>query len=93
MFYNYTPVERHINAVVTSVDKQDIIIWFDEIANVTPDTIKKAIGDLVDTSNNEHLWIEVGSQDDGSFIVSVMYTEDSNIDLANTLKECSSLNH
>lgn len=93
VFYNYTPVEHHINAVVTSVDKQDIIIWFDEIANVTPDTIKNAISDLVDTSNNEHLWIEVASKDDGSFVVSVMYTEDSNIDLANTLKECSSLNH
>lgn len=89
VFNSNTMVTRDIHATVIKVDKQDFLIWFDEGTTVTVDKIKEAVGDLIVTTNEDHLWVEVVSQDDGSFIVSVIHTEDSGKDIASALLGCS----
>ena len=84
-----TPVTRHTQVSVIKVSKDDYIIWFDDNADATPDKIKQAIGDLIDISDEEQVWIEVVSQDDNSFIISVIYQEGKSKDIENALRECS----
>ena len=85
---NETLVLDDINVVISYASKQVIVISFDEKTTVTPDEIKDAISDIVELPNDEHLWIEVVSRDDGSFVISVTQTNTDRIDVGDTLTDC-----
>ena len=54
-------------------------------------TVKDAIRNIFDIPDDEHMWIEVTPQDDGSFIVSVIQTNTETIDVGDMLTKC--MNH
>ena len=72
--------------MIANASRQDIILEF-EGDDVNSDELKEAIEDLV-SSNGDTLWIEVVSQDDGTFIISVIQTEGQNTDVADAIRGC-----
>ena len=86
---NETVVLSDIIAVVTKFSQKEIIIKFDENENITEEEIKNAIKDLVDVPNDEVVWIEVISEGDNSFIISVKQTGTEEIGVDDSLKKCS----
>ena len=91
MMNDMTNVLNIIDIVITNSSKQVIIISFDETTNASPDDIKDAIRNIFDIPDDEHMWIEVTPQDDGSFIVSVIQTNTETIDVGDLLTKC--MNH
>ena len=83
-----TPVVRDIFAVIAEVSHQEIVIKFDK-ENITAEEVENAIKDLIEVPNDEHVWIEVVSQGDNSFVISVKQTGTEEIGVAESLKECS----
>ena len=84
-----TPVTSDIIAVIANVSQVDIVIKFDENENITEDDVKNAIKDMIDLPDDEHVWIEVVSQGDGSFIISIKQTGGEQTDIVGSLKDCS----
>ena len=84
-----TSVTSDVTVVITKVIKQEIVIKFDENENITVEEVKNAIKDLVELPDDEHVWIEVISQDDGSFVISIKQTGEEQTDVADSLKDCS----
>jgi hypothetical protein len=84
-----TVVSNDIIVVITEVSKVDVVIIFDENKNITVEEVESAIKDLVELPEDEHLWIEVISQGDNSFVISIRQTGDEQTDVANSLRECS----
>ena len=80
---------RDITVVITKVTSKDIVIKFDENENITEDDVKNAIKDMVDLPDDEYVWIEVISQGDGSFIISIKQTGGEQTDIVDSLKKCS----
>ena len=83
-----TLVLRDIVIVITRVSNQDIELKFDDKENITEEDVKNAVKDLV-PPGNRHVWIEVIPQGDNLFIISVKQTGAEDVDLAESLKECS----
>ena len=71
--------------------KQVIVVSFDDEMNVTPEVIKDALTGIITLPDDEHLWIEVNPQDDGSFVISVIQTNTDGTDVGNVLTDC--MNH
>lgn len=55
----------------------------------TVDEIKDAITGIIDLGDEEHIWITVTPQDDGSFVVSVIQSGGQTNDVAGALQECT----
>ena len=84
-----TTVPDDIIAVITKVSQMDVVIKFDEDENITVEEVESAIKDLVKLPDDEHVWIEVISQGDNSFIISIKQTSDEQTDIVDLLKKCS----
>ena len=84
-----TSVTSDVTVVITKVIKQEIVIKFDENENITVEEVKNAIKDLVELPDDEHVWIEVISQEDGSFVISIKQTGEEQTNVADSLKDCS----
>ena len=84
-----TTVPDDIIAVITKVSQMDVVIKFDEDENITVEEVESAIKDLVKLPDDEHVWIEVISQGDNSFIISIKQTSDEQTDIVDSLKDCS----
>ena len=69
---------------------QVIIIAFDDTVDVSVDDIKQTITDIVGLPD-ESLLIEVVQQEDGSFVVSVVQTNEEKTDVGGVLSDC--MNH
>ena len=86
---NETPVFSDITVVITNVTKQEIVIKFDENEIITVEEVESAIKDLVELPDDEHVWIEVISQGDNLFIISIKQIGDEQTGVADSLKDCS----
>ena len=75
---------------VANAPIQVIVISFDDIVDVSADDIKQSITDIVGLPD-ESLLIEVVEQEDGSFVVSVVQTNEVRTDVGGMLTECMSL--
>ena len=75
-------------AAITKVSHQEIVIKFDENEDITVEEVENTIKDLVELPNDEHLWIEVISEGDNVFTVSVKQTGSEEIDIADLLEKC-----
>ena len=84
-----TPMFSDITVVITNVTRQEIVIKFDENENIAVEEVESAIKDLVELPDDEHVWIEVISQGDGSFVISIKQTGGEQTDVADSLKYCS----
>ena len=84
-----TTVPDDIIAVITKVSQVDVVIKFDEDENITVEEVESAIKDLVKLPDDEHVWIEVISQGDNSFIISIKQTSDEQTGIVDSLKDCS----
>ena len=89
VFTSETSVLSDITVVIINVTKQDIVIKFDENENITVDEVENAIRDLVELPDDEHVWIEVISQGDGSFFISIKHTGEGQTGFVDSLKDCS----
>ena len=83
-----TQVLHDMNIVIVNGSKQEIVIILGDATNATAEDIKNAITDMVSTPDDEGLWIEVVEQDDGSFLVSVVQTNEQGTDVGGMLTEC-----
>ena len=86
-----TRVENDIDVVIMKSSKQVIIISFDEKTDVDADGIKDALDDIVSKPGDGRFWIEVTPRDDGSFVISVIQTNEETIDVGDVLIDC--MNH
>lgn len=84
-----TFVHSDMEIVISDATKQDISIRFDGSTNPTVDEIKDAITGIIDLGDEEHIWITVTPQDDGSFVVSVIQSGGQTNDVAGALRECT----
>ena len=89
VFTSETSVLSDITVVIINVTKQDIVIKFDENENITVEEVENAIRDLVELPDDEHVWIEVISQGEGSFIISIKHTGEGQAGFVDSLKDCS----
>ena len=92
MVKNDTLVLHDMSVVISNASKQVIVVSFDENVNATLDDIKDAIADIVPLPKDEHLWVEVFPQDDGSFVISVIQTNIETVDVGDVLTDCLSNN-
>ena len=83
-----TLILNDIFITIKEVSHQEIVIKFDEKEDITVEEVENAIKDLVELPNDENVWIEVISEGDNSFIVSVKQTGTEEIDIADSLKDC-----
>ena len=86
-----TRVENDIDVVIMKSSKQVIIISFDEKTDVDADGIKDALDDIVSKPGDGRFWIEVTPRNDGSFVISVIQTNEETIDVGDVLIDC--MNH
>ena len=84
-----TQVLSDIVANITDVSNQEIVIKFDDNENITKEDVENAIKDLVELPSDEHVWIEVISQGDNSFIISVKQTGTEDVGISDLLKKCA----
>ena len=82
-------VESNIQCVISNTTKQEISIRFDDSTNPSVDDIKDAINRMLEFGDDDHVWIEVIAQDDGSFVVSVIQSGEQTNDVADALRDCS----
>ena len=89
VFGSNTPVETSMNVIVLNVSRQEIIVVIDDgITNVSVDDIKDAITDVIVVPDGEHVWVDVVSEGDGSFRISVIQTDGVTDSVSDLLKEC-----
>ena len=92
VFGSETFVETNMDINVSKVSRQDIIVVIDDdVTNVSVDDIKDAITDVIVVPDGEHVWVDVVSEGDGSFRISVIQTDGVTDSVSDSLKEC--LNH
>ena len=91
VFTNTTLLDRNIDATVSKVKRQEIIVVIDDRTNVTADDIFDVIMDLVVVPNDEHLWLDVVPDGDDSFRISVIQTDGVTDCVSDLLKECLKL--
>ena len=89
MLTRETLVTSDVIAVITEVSKVDVVIKFDENENITVEEVENAIKDMIELPDDEHVWIEVISQGDNSFIISIKQTGGGQTDIVGSLKDCS----
>ena len=88
VFTNTTLLDRNIDATVSKVKRQEIIVVIDDRTNVTADDIFDVIMDLVVVPNDEHLWLDVVPDGDDSFRISVIQTDGVTDRVSDLLDEC-----
>ena len=88
VFAGNTPVERNMDVTVSEVSRQEIIVVIDGITNVSVDDIKDAITDVIVVPDGEHVWVDVVSEGDGSYHISVIKTDGVTDSVSDLLKEC-----
>lgn len=88
VFAGNTPVERNMDVIVSEVSRQEIIVVIDGITNVSVDDIKDAITDVIVVPDGEHVWVDVVSEGDGSYHISVIKTDGVTDSVSDLLKEC-----
>ena len=80
-----------MDVVIMKSSRQVIIISFDEKTDVDADEIKDALDGIVPKPGDGRFWIEVTPRDDGSFVISVIQTNEETIDVGDALIDC--MNH
>ena len=88
VFAGNTPVERNMDVIVSEVSRQEIIVVIDGVTNVSVDDIKDAITDVIVVPDGEHVWVDVVSEGDGSYHISVIKTDGVTDSVSDLLKEC-----
>ena len=91
VFHDNTPVHSDIDATISRVTRQEVIVVIDAIGNVTVDEIKDAILDLIVVPDGEHLWIDVVPEGDDSFHISVIQTDGVTDSVSDILSDCLKL--
>ena len=90
VYMNDTRVVNDTILVIKRASKQDLLLEFEEWDEVSEETVKKAVRDMIGSRNEgDKLWIDVSPQDGGSFIVSVTLIEEESFDVADSLRDCS----
>ena len=88
VFDDNTPVCSDIDATISMVTRQEVIVVIDDIANATVDEIKDAILDLIVVPDDEHLWLDVVLEGDDSFRISVIQTDGVTGRVSDVLSDC-----
>ena len=88
VFGSNTSVETNMDINVSQVSRQEIIVVIDGITNVSVDDIKDAITGVIVVPDGEHVWVDVVSEGDGSFHISVIKTDGVTDSVSDSLKEC-----
>ena len=83
-------VDKNMAIIIKVVKTIQIVISFDDSENITDDSVKDAIGDIAGSIGSNPSLVEVVPDADGSFIISIIATEDDANTLVDTLKNCSS---
>ena len=86
---NDSLVMNDMRVVISNKTKQEISIRFDDLTKPTADDIKKALDEVLSFGDDEHVWIEIIAQDDGSFVISVIQSGGKTNDVADALLGCS----
>ena len=81
-------VKNNMDINVSKVSRQDIIVVIDDVTNVSVDDIKDAITDVIVVPDGEHVWVDVVSEGDGSYHISVIKTDGVTDSVSDLLKEC-----
>ena len=81
-------MKTNMDITVSKVSRQDIIVVIDDVTNVSVDDIKDAITDVIVVPDGEHVWVDVVSEGDGSYHISVIKTDGVTDSVSDLLKEC-----
>ena len=74
---------------VSQVSRQDIIVVIDDdVINAGVGDIKDAITGVIVVPDGEHVWVDVVSEGNGSFRISVIQTDGVTDSVSDSLKEC-----
>ena len=89
VFGSNTSVETNMDINVSQVSRQDIIVVIDDdVINAGVGDIKDAITGVIVVPDGEHVWVDVVSEGDGSFRISVIKTDGVTDSVSDSLKEC-----
>ena len=88
VFHNNISLDEDMDITILKVNKQEIILGFDGQNNTQMDDIKNAIMDVIVIPDDEHLWLDVDAEGDGSFRVTVIQTEGVTDSVSDLLNEC-----
>ena len=88
VFHNNISLDEDMDITILKVNKQEIILGFDVEHNIQIDDIKNTIMDIIVIPDDEHLWLDVEAEGDGSFRVTVIQTEGVTDRVSDLLNEC-----
>ena len=88
VFHNNISLDEDMDITILKVNKQEIILGFDGQNNTQMDDIKNAIMDIIVIPDDEHLWLDVDAEGDGSFRITVIQTEGVTDSVSDLLNEC-----
>ena len=83
-------VEKDISIIIKAVKTIQVVISFDDSDDVTDESVKDAIDGVAGSVVSNPSFVEVVSEGENSFIISITATDDDMNNLVNALKNCSS---